>query len=40
MRKAEKGVEQEESGELDRRMNTLALVGLVKDFILRAIRLF
>lgn len=40
MRKAEKGVEQEESGELDRGMNTLALVGLVKDFILRAIRLF
>lgn len=33
-------MEQAESGELDRGMNTLDLVGLVKDFILREMSLF
>lgn len=32
MKKAEKGVEQEASWDLDRGMNTLTLVGFVKDF--------
>lgn len=40
MKKAEEEVEQEESGEPYRRMSTLTLVDLVKDFILRAVSLF